>query len=514
METASAVPPDPTLISSAVPAPRFSVIIPLEFHRGQGHDCLQGWTQGQDFPRDQFEIVLAIPPSFPEDEAAVLRTMLAPHDQAIDLPHEHDIALCAAAARHARGEILFFTESHCLPEQDVLTQAERGLRAHPEWAGFSCESVPITHNLLSKIEAGFYERDIREAMEHPWRNILDQCFVTTRKAYLTSGGFDGSLGHFAEWVLSARYRQHGLKLGYWPAARIHHYYIGEIDEWWEFTEDFTAGESAMLTRPVRDPVLSWFDENDEWAARHENSRGLAWKMALMVLRSMFSSKQAASEAGPESSPSHTDGNGRDLFRWLARGLLGSWAPLLSAHGRVLRAYALLNFALWREDREGAERALPKLCKALTSRRRRQLLRQHQPSHPRSADPIPPSGDWIPENNTPMVCAGFHATETWRDAPLRWSKPAAMVELHLQKGKHEVTLEWMPRATPLHIQFFINEKPLKPAAVKIGKRKARLRFRLNREGQVRLGWVCNPHHSPDDPRRAGVAVRRLIWAARS
>lgn len=493
------------------PAPRFSVIIPLEFHRGQGHDCILGWTQGQDYPREQFEIVLAIPPGFPREEATILRSMLAPHDQAIDLPHEHDIALCEAAAKQAHGEVFFFTESHCLPEKDVLTQAEVALRTHPEWAGFSCQSVPITHNLLSRIEADFYERDIRAAMGHPWRNILDQCFVTTREAYLMSGGFDGSLGHFAEWVLSARYRQHGLKLGYWPAARIRHYYIGEIAEWWEFTEDFTAGETLMLTRPVRDPVLDWFDENDEWAARHENARGRAWKMGRMVLRA--NRARSATTATTDVSPPPTTGNARDLCAWAARGLLGTWAPLLSAHWRVWWVHAWLAFALLREDRDSAERALPALSKALASRRRRQLLRKYRPKVPVPSDPIPAQGEWIPENNTPAVCAGFHATETWRDAPLRWSNPAAMVELRLQRGKHEVTLEWMPRATPLHIQFFINERPLKPEAVRVGKHKARLRFRVNREGAVRLGWVCNPHHSPADPRRVGVALRRMSWTVR-
>ncbi|HSI62641.1 MAG TPA: hypothetical protein VLE43_05965 [Candidatus Saccharimonadia bacterium] len=488
------------------------MIIPLEFHRGQGEDCLRGWTQGQDYPRDQFELVLAIPPSLPQSEVDSLLAMLSPHDQAIRLPDEHDIALCAAAAKHARGEVFFFTESHCLPDKDVLTQADLALSTHPGWAGFSCQSVPITHNLLSKIEAGFYERDIRAAMEHPWRNILDQCFVTTRKAYLATGGFDGTLGHFAEWVLSARYRQHGLKVGYWPAARIHHYYIGELEEWWEFTEDFTAGENMMLTRPIRDPVLDWFHENDEWAARHENSRVLAWKMTAMVLRSIFT--RSRSSMPPDFPQIPPGGNARDLCSWAARGLLGTSAPLLSANWRVWRAHASLLLALRRNDHVRAEKALPTLCTALASRRRRQLLRGHMPSLLLQEGPIPGSGEWIPESNTPVVCAGFHAAETWRDAPLRWSKPAAMVELRLQKGKHEVTLEWMTRATPLRIQFFVNERALDPASVKLGKQKARIRFRVNREGAVRIGWVCNPHRSPDDSRRVGVALRRLSWTARS
>ena len=35
---------------------RFSVIIPLEFHRGQVEECLQRWVHQQTYPREQYEI--------------------------------------------------------------------------------------------------------------------------------------------------------------------------------------------------------------------------------------------------------------------------------------------------------------------------------------------------------------------------------------------------------------------------------------------------------------------------
>ena len=74
----------------------------------------------------------------------------------IDL--RHDMGLCAKAAETARGEVLFFTESHCLPEPETLAHADAAARANSEWAGFSCRSVSITQNLLSKIEAEWYGR--------------------------------------------------------------------------------------------------------------------------------------------------------------------------------------------------------------------------------------------------------------------------------------------------------------------------------------------------------------------
>src|SRR5207344_2482985 len=99
---------------------------------------------------------------------------------------------------------LFFTESHCRPELDVLQTSAEALRTNPEWSGFSCRSVRVTHSRLSEVEADLYEADIVFGMtEHPWRRILDQCFVIRRLPYEAAGGFDPSLGHFAEWMLGA-----------------------------------------------------------------------------------------------------------------------------------------------------------------------------------------------------------------------------------------------------------------------------------------------------------------------
>jgi hypothetical protein len=481
---------------------RFSIIIPLEFHRGQGLECLRGWTREQTFPRDQFEIVMAIPPGLPESDLNEMRALLSAHDQALFFSERHDIGLCAAAAQSARGEYLFFTESHCLPEPDTLVEVERALAAHPEWAGFSCESVPITHNLLSKVEAGLYQHDIHAAMEHPWRNILDQCFVTSRKAYLSTGGFEGSLGHFAEWVLSARYRQQGLKLGYWPAAKIHHYYVGCLDEWREFTEDFTEGEMNMLSRAERDPILDWFDEIPEWAARHEISRGRAWRMMVMLAKGLRGKMQKETW--------------KDLAAWTTKGLLGAWAVLIPAHWRVWKSQTALSLALWRKDKVRAEAHLATLCTALSQRRRWQMVRRLESSPSGKGNKghlIPEAGEWVPDGGSSMAHVGFHRTEIWRGEPLRWSKSAAMVELNLPKGKHEVSLEWMPRATPLSLQFFVNERPVAREAIRMRKQGARVRFRTNREGTVRFGWVCNAHRAPGDTRELGIALRRLNWHLR-
>jgi hypothetical protein len=500
--------------------PRFSVIIPLEFHRGQGEECLRGWTQWQDFRRAGFEIVLAIPPSLPKSEVASMRAMLGPHDQAIDLPHEHDIALCAAAAKQARGEFLFFTESHCHPEPDVLTQAELAFQEHPEWAGFSCESVPITHNLLSQVEAALYGRDIRAAMQHPWRKVLDQCFVVRRDAYLATGGFDPETGHFGEWLLSARFQQRGMKLGYWPRARVRHFYIGELPEWREFTEDFAEGEMRFMTKATSDPAADLFDEAPVWSARFALDRRRARCMAKMLfrdLRARMSSQPSSDDPLQAEQQGSTAWHWRSWFIWLSRAVLGGSSQSLACHARVWWSYAKLHWCLWRIDAASSGAALGRLCTALARLSGNRFLRQWRArSEEASASASLPveNGTWIPKKFSELVQVGFHPHETFQGQPLRWSEPAGMVELPLPEGRYDIKLACMDRGSALDIRFYVNEKPVPAQKVTVRKTSITVKVRTRGPGPVRLGWVCNPHTSQDDPRALGVAVRRVTWTRRA
>ena len=63
--------------------------------------------------------------------------MLSPQDRLEYFDADHDIDLLAAGAARARGQYLFFTESHCWPEPDILDRCLKTFTAHPEWAGFS-----------------------------------------------------------------------------------------------------------------------------------------------------------------------------------------------------------------------------------------------------------------------------------------------------------------------------------------------------------------------------------------
>src|ERR1700754_3128535 len=98
-------------------SPLFSIIIPLEHHRGQWEQSWLGWTS-QTADKSLYEIILVVPPDFTAREEL---TALAGDQARIEYAGlAHDIGLCAFGATKAHGKYLFFTESHCRPEADVI----------------------------------------------------------------------------------------------------------------------------------------------------------------------------------------------------------------------------------------------------------------------------------------------------------------------------------------------------------------------------------------------------------
>ena len=252
----------------------------------------------------------------------------------LQFDRHHDMDLCAKAAEAASGEMLFFTESHCLPESGTLASADAVAHENTEWAGFSGRSIPITGNLLSEIEAEWYGPEIEFGMnEHPWRKVLDQCFVVRRSAYFQAGGFDPAFGHFAEWLIAARFYALGLKIGYAPTVRIHHVYIGDFGVWQRFTADFVRGQMAYLAVEPNDPLTTMFDEVPEWSRRHMLRRSVARRVCRMLLRDLRRSIEvgrAESPRGSLSSLRHWHWSSAQLVAHTGRGRTLSGADACTA----------------------------------------------------------------------------------------------------------------------------------------------------------------------------------------
>ncbi|MGJ8653544.1 MAG: hypothetical protein ACSHX8_09750 [Opitutaceae bacterium] len=237
----------------------FSIIIPFEFHRGLSEQCVQAWVDQEDIARTDFQIVIAAPMEHDPQEIESVQALLAPHDKLLRLPYTHDMPLLAEAIPKAEGDTYFFTEAHCLPAPDCLSQASKFLLKNPDIAGFSGRSIPATRNLLSEIEAEMYTNDIDENLSSDsWLKALDQCLVVRKEAYEASGGVEAEYGHFAEWILAARFHLKGLKLNYCPEVSIQHFYCGDLEELVDFTVDFAEGKIRFIALGEQDAATKLF----------------------------------------------------------------------------------------------------------------------------------------------------------------------------------------------------------------------------------------------------------------
>jgi hypothetical protein len=503
-------------------AVRFSVLIPLEFHRGQAVRCIRGWAQEQVFPREQFEIVVASPAGHPPAELEEIRSLLGPQDSVLEFDRDHDMDLCAKAAESARGEVLFFTESHCIPEPETLAHADAVAREHPHWAGFSCCSVPITDNLLSKIEAETYGRDIEFGMYvHPWRKVLDQCFVVRRAPYFLAGGFDPVYGHFAEWLIAARFHDLGLEIGYAPTVRVHHVYIGEFGEWHRFTADFVRGQMAYLALEPPDPLTSMFDEVPEWSRRHALRRPVARRVCRMLLRDLRNSiAHNRAESRRRRLSSLRGWHWRQLRSWAVRAVAGHSVVLVQAQRRRLLARLALRADLALRNQTRGEIHLGRCCEAIATVERTRFLQrwardfERRETSPRSFDDTP-SGLWQPGRLDEHHGVGFYeASGSGKDA-IRWSEPAAYIELPLAAGPHRITLTWLfrpPVSGEPSLRFFVDERPLPRKDVAIRDDHAELRIDVPESSPpLRLGWVCAAHRADGDDRTLGLPVVSVAWS---
>ena len=431
------------------------------------------------------------------------------------------MGLCVAAAEAARGDVLFFTESHCLPEPETLAQADAAARVNPEWAGFSCHSVPITHNLLSKVEAETYGRDIEfGAIEHPWRKVLDQCFVVRRSAYFQAGGFDPAFGHFAEWLIAARFHALGLTIGYTPAARIHHVYIGQFGEWRRFTTDFIEGQMKYLALEPDDPVRTMFEEVPEWSGRHRLQRGVARRMFRMLLRDLRGSIAVESVGGPRRLASLLrHWHWRLLTTWLGRAVAGHSGVLIRAQLRRFSARLALQLDLLLRDQARAEEHLARCCEAIATLQRTRFLRrwarvEGNPTTRSLGDTPCDAGRWQPGLLAERHGVGFHMASGAGMEAIRWSEPAAYVELPLAAGGYKLELNWLfrppVRGRP-QLRFYLDERPLRSEDVRTLPDRAELRLEIPASlSPPRLGWVCSAHDAEGDERALGLPVTSLTW----
>lgn len=473
-------------------SPLFSIIIPLEYHRGQWEQSWLGWTS-QTADKSLYEIILVVPTDF--TARAELNALAGDSARLEFTDSNHDVGLCAFGAARARGKYLFFTESHCWPEPDVIELCIRAIDAHPDWAGFSCQSVPICHNRLSVAEAAMYQADIEFGMkQHPWRKVLDQCFVTRRDVYRECGGLREELGHFAEWVLAAAYHARGHVIGYLEEARFHHYYVGKLGELKAFTLDFVQGEIRYLSGARDDPGSELLDIPVEWSCQDNFDPALAREAVRVVVRSSFSRRALR----------RPDEAWLAFRRWAEPALFGDRPARCRALFAAIRARCILTLVVLGGSPESISRWLRRYIAALIDFQRLDRIAGVR----RGASTASPQLGVIAN-------AGFHAEETWHGRKFRWSEPEAVVWIRGAPGGNMVRIDSPEIREPqarIGVRFYLDGARVADPSIAIDGGGFTLSLDLPNSGTARLAWTCPRFQAGNDARRLGLPIVAIAISA--
>ena len=471
--------------------PLFSVVIPLEAHRGQWERCWQGWN-AQTVDRSVYEIIVVARPDLRGD--ALLQGI--PLDCVEFSDHPHDVDLCAVGAARARGQYLLFTEAHCWPEPDVLEQCVQAIDAHPGWAGFSCLPSPVTRNRLSKAEARMYIADIEHALQVSRPKNLYQCFVTDRAAYECCGGFKSGLGHFAEWALAESYRQHGYKIGYFPKAKFHHCYAGSLADLTAFTLNFVKGEIRYYDGDGFHRTDTLLEIPPEWICQGNFDRD----MALAALRISF--KGGASYRYLHRSITR-------IGRWIFPAIFGDRMARISASAEVIWTWMILRLAIIIGSHGWLDFRLKQYVAALIAMQRLNAIALQRQTKRREI-----RSDYVGFGVDAVTfdAAGFYPVELCNEQHFRWSETAATVLVSVPAGPHAIRISCIPTRdlsdTKLKLRFFIDGARVPPGQLTIEANRVRIDLDMPHPRIFKLGWTCLPLIAAADPRWLGLPVKQM------
>ena len=476
--------------------PVISVIIPLEFHRDQWERCWEGWN-AQTVARSVYELILVVSPDF--QGHAWLDGIST--DRVEFSSQSHDIDLSAAGARKARGEYLLFTEAHCWPEPDALERCLEAIKANPDWAGFSCLSVPVTHNRLSEAEAEMYVADIEHAMKvHPWRKILDQCFVTSREAYELCGGFKTGLGHFAEWLLAADYQQRGYKLGYFPEARFHHYYCGSLSELDAFTRDFVNGEISYLGSEHDDSNIHLFEIPPEWPDQGNLDHDMARSVLHTALQGLWP---------PGISYRYLPWSIVEIGRWIPTAIFGDRIVRARAAVAVGCARVILLFAAAVGPQKWLNHQFTNYIAKLIHAQRLAKIGMLRPTR---RDALKTGHVGFGVDPFSLDATGFYPLEKSQGIQFRWSETAAAVLVSAPAGRQTIQIDCLPvrglTDKRSDFRFYIDGARISSSELSMEAERVSIDLDLARPRVLKLGWTCMPFKATADHRLLGLPVKRI------
>jgi hypothetical protein len=454
---------------------RISVILPLTEERGLTEEAVWGWVN-QTLPPARTEVVMVAGDGvvLPRELTKSLRS----HDRVVTGRFANLAAFYDAGVRAASGELVFLTESHCIPAPTCLEATDRFLASNPHLAGAATNSRASCENAYARIDADtFYEGFDEFLRPGDWRKMNVHGYAMKRKIFLALGGYRHEYGRFAEMLMAASLRDAGYELGYAEEAVITHHYRGNLGELIEGIDDYVCGESLYRAdHPGPDRVgYTYLPEVPD--PRSPRAASLEREVAAALLGGVFGKRTALTLRGLQVA-------GRAALR-----LLGTRGPLFAAWLAVLAA----RVRCWRNrhDPDRVNDPYRELIRRATALSRLRALAALPP--PAEDAPRPTNRVRVEEFPDWSVYT-FHGIEWWQGKPFRWSSPLAALQVAIPPDTRTLRLVTGGlRATcyPVNLRAALNGVRVEPRSLPGGDYELSIHPRLLRPRLQTLVLLCDP-----------------------
>jgi hypothetical protein len=382
-----------------------SVLLPLQDGRDAGVECVRAWLS-QDADPSEFELLALAPGEDPDLELAV-RPLLRQRDRWLVKEGADEYELFDFGAERARGEFVFVTEAHCVPDPDCLSKmlAELERSGAP---GVRGASIPEAVGPLGELErAAFIDYLTAEEEPEHWRKVLIHSLALRRETYLRAGGLPTRYGDFAPWVLSVALHEGGERLVHSRAPRVRHVYDGDLRDLARYVQSFGHGELLFRGELSEEAADRYLDPAAEWEQGLELRRAGALH-SLRAIRALG-----------------LHGLTEQAGRAVAVAVLGWRAEVALA--RAGARLAAIRAARASEDR--ARRAAFKDFWRLNRRIGR--LQSLVASGPAAPEALPEDSRIGPFDSLAGRAVGFHVAERLEDgSPIRWTAPLAVLRVQV------------------------------------------------------------------------------------
>jgi lipopolysaccharide/colanic/teichoic acid biosynthesis glycosyltransferase/GT2 family glycosyltransferase len=209
--------------------PKYSIIVPVYNSQNTIGQCLDGLIC-QTIKRDAYEILL-VDDGSTDDTARIVENY--PEIRYLPVKHGGPAAARNAGSYAARGEILAFTDSDCIPAPDWLEKLTAPFE-NPKVVGVKGAYRSQQKSIMARFVQLEYEYKYRRMAEQPSIDFIDTYSAAyQRDIFLKNGGFEISFStpSVEDQELSFRLASKGYLLVFEPEAIVFHKHDANIKEY-------------------------------------------------------------------------------------------------------------------------------------------------------------------------------------------------------------------------------------------------------------------------------------------